>query len=146
MDNEPTDKGVKLARACMNGDLKTVKYLVEEGIRADIKYRGWKYPLMLAVNEAHLDVIQFLISPEGGNYDIDTPVNIKGETMLAAACDRSKIDIVEFLLQQGADMITEKNKFSPFEHITPRHKNSIGIAKLFLKYGLSLNRSPKLKI
>jgi len=137
MDKENTDKGVKLARACMNGKLETVKVLVKEGIRADIKYRGWKIPIKLAVEESHLDVIQYLISSDGGGYDIDTIIGSKGETMLTIACKRDNVKIVEFLLHQGANMdvicITS-------EYIENSTSNSTEIAKLLLNHGLRFDK------
>jgi len=137
MDKKIIDKGVELTFACGKGELEIVKTLINEGFQADIKYRHWKCPLMAAIDEEKLDVLQYLISPEGGGYDIDIPLGPRGETMLTLACENDNYDVVEFLLQQGADMICKNSNVYPIDYITD--DESKNMAELFLKYGLDFD-------
>ena len=78
--------------AIQNGDLKTIKSLIEKG--ADIHANN-NYLLRYASNNGYLEIIEFLIEKEV-NIDIDYVLNL--------ASQNGHMDIVKFLIEKGADI------------------------------------------
>jgi len=131
-----------LINACIGRRLykfdENVKNLLKKGICANIEYGAYVSPMHAAVNGKNIDAIQYFISSEGG-YDIDTVICSEGNTMLTTACGNNDKDVVEFLLQQGSS-IHPNSTVGPIDCLDPDDTNSVAIAKLFLKYGLDLDK------
>lgn len=94
-----------LMMACIKGELKTAKVLIERG--ADINREGWT-PLHYAVSTDKpetLKIIQLLL--EGSAYiDASSP---NGSTPLMLAAQYSSEDVVDFLIKEGADVVVRNH-------------------------------------
>jgi ankyrin repeat protein len=78
--------------ATRRGDLDIIKYLVSRGAEVD--------PTLLetaSVYGGHLDIVQYLVLEEG------VDVNADNDEALIAASERGHLEIVKFLVSQGAD-------------------------------------------
>lgn len=67
-------------------------------------------PQAIATQHRRLDISEVLIQ-HGVNID---PVNKKGSTPFFFACQEGNIDVVKFLVRNGADTTIGKNGISPF--------------------------------
>jgi len=91
----------KLVQAARQGDIETVKSLLDAG--ADVETRDSKYQsslLMWAAHEGHTDVLNLLIS-NGAEIDARKPT---GETALWFAAQRGQLATLEILARHGADI------------------------------------------
>ena len=97
-----------LSLACENGRLDLVEYLVSVG--ADI--RANNYPLIAAARGGHLNIIKYLVSI-GANINIcfayDGFCGINNITAIGEASGNNKLDVVEYLLENGVDVQTCDN-------------------------------------
>jgi hypothetical protein len=86
--------------ATKEGDLDTVKDLVESGINLKNMIRtakGETTLLMLAVEHGHLDVCKYLLN---GGADPNFPAVPEGESILHKAIQRNDVEVIEVLLKQ----------------------------------------------
>ncbi len=88
--------------------VEIIEYLIEKGadIYSKSKYGGWT-ALILASQNGHKDIIQFLLSDAGG-ADINAQNNY-GYTALIVASRYGHKDIVKLLLQGGANINAKDN-------------------------------------
>ncbi len=84
--------------ACVTGNLRAVKKLVEYGAGIDRVEEGCHTPLMAALNFENFDIARFLI--EHG-ADVNAK-NARGETPLTLAAYLRDYDTVKILLERGA--------------------------------------------
>jgi ankyrin repeat protein len=86
-----------LLEALQNGNLETVKQLIEEGINVNL-LRDGVTPLMIAASKGHKDIAEALLQA-GVNIN---EVNDEGWTALhKAAFDQADPGVIELLLQSG---------------------------------------------
>ena len=74
-------------------------YITEKSLADEYKFKTRCHS---AVNQGRLDLLNLTLYQEGPNC-INSKNN-QGETPLHLACDAGKIDIMEYLLKQGADV------------------------------------------
>ena len=106
--------------ACRSGNLKAVKYMIENGADIECKcrsnrlyhlniYQGYeeetletykKTCIWIAAACGHLEVVKLLLEA-GAN--VNEP-NSDGTTTLLSMCAKGDVDMVKFLLSQGADV------------------------------------------
>lgn len=95
-----------LMMACIKGELKKVKTLIERG--ADINREGWT-PLHYAVSTDKpetLEIIKLLL--EGSAYiDASSP---NGSTPLMLAAQYSSEGVVDLLIKEGADVVVRNQR------------------------------------
>jgi hypothetical protein len=88
--------------AAMQGDLLVLHRLIAAGADVDTRNQDGKTPAMFAANRGFLDLLQALIDA-GCNLNLqNTQEGYDGHTVLFFA-DPQRLDIVELLLEHGAD-------------------------------------------
>jgi len=147
------DSASILMWAVYNGDLQLVKYLVEEG--ANYKYKsGVIYTnynrtnyygniIGIAAGENKLDILKYLleelkINIEDIEYNPETK-KADGWNALQWAASKGHFRIVEYLLDNGADVnVKDKHGITPFFYAC-KNENSFEIAKYLLEKGANIN-------
>mgnify|MGYP002518656156 FL=1 len=101
-------KDLYLIKACKDGDLDTVKKLIENGANVNAKnHYGWT-ALIEASMSGHLKIVQYLVELEKDKkVDIDAKDN-DGSTALIWASRDGHSETVKYLLEKGA-CINAKN-------------------------------------
>ena len=116
----------------MNGDLKSVKNLIDSGFDINTKDVGGWSPLQYATYCDHLDIVEYLISK---GVDIESKDN-SGITSLVRSVINNKTKLFKYLISVGTNVNTQD-----FNGDTPLHTNIIcnngdlEITKLLLKHG-----------
>ncbi|UYV68583.1 hypothetical protein LAZ67_6000132 [Cordylochernes scorpioides] len=111
-----------LCHASEDGHVKLVNLLIQNGASINIRdvngqsplsLAAGKTPLMLAVERNHAQVAKLLVD-HGAN--IDTRDRL-GKTALSMAAVRGNLDILEILIQAGADINPRISRKTPFDNI-----------------------------
>jgi ankyrin repeat protein len=93
-----TNMSEQIIKAAADGDLETVKTLLEEGDDVNSRDNGRWSPLILAAQNGHLEVVKLLIKHRA---DINAE-NAYTETALCLAKSEGHREIVAILEQLGA--------------------------------------------
>ncbi|XP_069077100.1 tonsoku-like protein isoform X2 [Pleurodeles waltl] len=106
--NRRNEKGeTTLHRACIEGNLKQVQYVVEKGHPLNPRdYCGWT-PLHEACNHGHLEIVQFLLEHGANINDPGGPL-CDGITPLHDALACGNFEVAQLLIQRGASA-TQRN-------------------------------------
>ncbi|XP_069477902.1 tonsoku-like protein [Ambystoma mexicanum] len=106
--NRRNEKGeTTLHRACIEGNLKQVQYVVEKGHPMNPRdYCGWT-PLHEACNHGHLEIVQFLLEHGANINDPGGPL-CEGITPLHDALASGNFEVAQLLIQKGASA-TQRN-------------------------------------
>ena len=83
---------------CGRGDVRTVQYLLNQGLNVDYIDNKGNFPLLMASSFGRLELIKFLLD-EGANIDL---VNPRGESALSKAIERGQTEVASLLQQYGA--------------------------------------------
>jgi ankyrin repeat protein len=96
---------IDIYRAAANGDLETVKNLVEQGtdINKTSRPYGGQTAIYLAVRNMHLEVVKFLLA-EGANVNFQGPRGTEQETALSLAASIGSEIMVKLLVENGANL------------------------------------------
>ena len=86
--------------AAVNGDVETIKALLEDGANVEAHDYEFDTPLASAMHEGHISAIEALIE---GRADVDGPC-VEQYTPLILAILEDNDDMVEFLLTKGANI------------------------------------------
>lgn len=89
-----------LCTACVRGDKRAVKMLVEAGANTSYRNFDGRSALHLAVANEHTSVAKYLV--ETAHVNVDEP-DYNGETPLMVAAGTGNVANVEMLLQNKAD-------------------------------------------
>ncbi|MBN9542526.1 MAG: ankyrin repeat domain-containing protein [Alphaproteobacteria bacterium] len=79
------------------GNLETVIYLINNGIKADIKNRWKSTPAYYAVEYGKLEVVKYLINETNVNINIK---HFNGDTLLHQASMRGYFEIIKYLIEE----------------------------------------------
>uniref|UniRef100_A0A3B5ATD8 Tonsoku-like protein n=1 Tax=Stegastes partitus TaxID=144197 RepID=A0A3B5ATD8_9TELE len=106
--NKRNEKGeTSLHRACIDGNLKQVQYLVEQGHPVNPRdYCGWT-PLHEACNHGHYDVVGVLLERGANINDPGGPL-CEGVTPLHDALTCGNLKVARLLVERGAS-VTQRN-------------------------------------
>uniref|UniRef100_A0A8D0A5P0 Tonsoku-like protein n=1 Tax=Sander lucioperca TaxID=283035 RepID=A0A8D0A5P0_SANLU len=106
--NKRNEKGeTSLHRACIDGNLKQVQYLVEKGHPVNPRdYCGWT-PLHEACNHGHYDVVAVLLERGANVNDPGGPL-CEGVTPLHDALTCGNLKVARLLVERGAS-VTQRN-------------------------------------
>ncbi len=101
---EKAENENKLRQACKDGDLNSVKKLIEDGV-VDINICDWANNTLLhtACANGHLEVAKYLL---GKNVNVDSENN-GGETPLILACETKNEDLIKLLIDNGANVFAK---------------------------------------
>lgn len=108
--NKRNEKGeTVLHRACIDGNLKQVQYLVEQGHPLNPRdYCGWT-PLHEACNHGHLEVVAVLLD-KGANINDPGGPHCEGVTPLHDALNCGHFAVARLLVQKGASVNVRNKK------------------------------------
>ncbi|XP_056283298.1 tonsoku-like protein [Pseudoliparis swirei] len=106
--NKRNEKGeTTLHRACIDGNLKQVQYLVEQGHPVNPRdYCGWT-PLHEACNHGHYDIVPVLLE-HGANINDPGGPSCEGVTPLHDALSCGNFNVARLLVERGAS-VTQRN-------------------------------------
>ncbi|XP_060919035.1 tonsoku-like protein [Labrus mixtus] len=106
--NKRNEKGeTSLHRACIDGNLKQVQYLVEQGHPVNPRdYCGWT-PLHEACNHGHHDIVAVLLERGANINDPGGPL-CEGVTPLHDALACGNLQVARLLVERGAS-VTQRN-------------------------------------
>ncbi|KAG7465946.1 hypothetical protein MATL_G00159640 [Megalops atlanticus] len=107
--NRRNEKGeTSLHRACIEGNLRQVQYLVDQGHPINPRdYCGWT-PLHEACNHGHYDIVDLLLN-RGANVNDPGGQHCEGVTPLHDALSCGHFQVARLLVERGAS-VTLKNK------------------------------------
>lgn len=104
--------------------------------------------LIFAANEGHLDIVEWLIQIKANVNDLSNVSLSKsykfqqGESALLRAIYFNKLDVVKYLIKQGADMeVRSADDKTPL--LTAISRNKPQIVKVLLENGAKLDFSTK---
>ncbi|XP_072545535.1 tonsoku-like protein [Salminus brasiliensis] len=108
--NKRNEKGeTVLHRACIDGNLKQVQYLVEQGHPLNPRdYCGWT-PLHEACNHGHLEIVSLLLD-KGANINDPGGPHCDGVTPLHDALNCGHFAVARLLVQKGASVNLRNSK------------------------------------
>ena len=134
---EIKDHELDIHKACKEGNLEVVQYLIEKkSVNKNKKDTSFNYtPLHTASRHGHLSIVQYLI--ENQNVDKD----IKGEfqrTPLLCACLGGHLQVVEYLIGKGANMDTQDQYGKTPLHYVCENGNT-DIVKCLISKGANKN-------
>ena len=104
-----------LLRAASNGMNRIVKYLLDAGVKYNVKKCNyWCTPLHLAAWNGHINIVKMLLDA-GANKDIKNSCH---RTPLHMASMQNHTDIINLLYKRGADMeVRDKYGWTPLYFI-----------------------------
>ncbi|XP_053489149.1 tonsoku-like protein [Ictalurus furcatus] len=108
--NRRNEKGeTALHRACIEGNMKQVQYLVEQGHPLNPRdHCGWT-PLHEACNHGHLGIVSLLVD-KGANVNDPGGAYCEGVTPLHDALSCGHFEVARLLVQSGASVNVRNNK------------------------------------
>ncbi|XP_011616286.2 tonsoku-like protein [Takifugu rubripes] len=108
--NKRNEKGeTSLHRACIDGNLKQVQYLVEQGHPINPRdYCGWT-PLHEASNHGHYDIVAVLLDHGANINDTGGPL-CEGVTPLHDALSCGNFKVAQILVERGASVTLHNSK------------------------------------
>jgi hypothetical protein len=103
LDYEDVDSRTFLITACFTGNSGVVEYLMENGVSPDHSMKTGLSPLMYASGEGHTAIVKALLDKKA-----DTGLSLHGGpfggyTALHFAALTGRVDIIEMLVDAGAD-------------------------------------------
>ncbi|EET90084.1 MAG: ankyrin repeat domain-containing protein [Candidatus Micrarchaeales archaeon] len=88
----------KLVRAAANGNINTVKELLEDGADANAKTRDGRTALLMAIPGGHLNIVELLVK---NGADVNKQGK-DGSTAVMLSVQNLYLDILKFLVAHGA--------------------------------------------
>lgn len=125
----------KIIEAVINNNLCFIKKCIDNKINIDISNDRDDSILILAIMNEYIDMIKLIINyisdiNDNYNYDFMSPLHL--------ACEIGNIEIVQLLLENGADIDVLDNYF-----MTPLHyasnRNHFKTIKLLIKHKAKIN-------
>lgn len=120
MNRQDEYRRVPLYYAAESGNLEIFKLLVENG--ADIKAGGYESSVDITAKKGHISIIKWLI--EENRITIDYK-NKYQKTLLYFAAQSGNLELVNWLVDQGANINPTENNGSVLEHAAAWHKWNI---------------------
>jgi len=113
-----------LLRACENGYLDIVKYLVEH----DANIHAWNdLALRQACHNGHFSIVKYLVE-EGAN------IHAENDSALRFSSERGHLDIVKYLVEEGANIHAENDSALRFSS----ERGHLDIVKFLISMGANV--------
>lgn len=131
--NDINDDFYPIHRAAMNPDIEVLKYIVSLGVNP-CRYDFWaRQPLAFAVRQNTVDFAKYLVGL-GNEADY---VDDDGGSVIAEAALNPHIDVLDFLLEQGADIQAGGMGALPLEIAVT--KGDVARVKYFIDHGAEID-------
>ncbi|XP_041857256.1 protein TANC1 [Melanotaenia boesemani] len=139
-----------LVHAALRGHTEIIQYLLElewsaEGKQQDcsLKDKALQQALIAASSMGHTQVVRGLLALKNEHaVQIDSHDTLWGETALTAASGRGKMEVCNFLLEQGA-VVQQVNRRGVSPLFCAVRQGHWQIAELLLQHGADINISDK---
>ena len=102
----PPSRSRSLHEAAKNGDIKALRWHLEQGVDIDQKDDGGNTALLLAAKNGHLKAVKWLYE-KGANIDES---NNEGDTALLLAAFEGNWDVLDYLYEKGANIDESNNE------------------------------------
>ena len=120
--------------AALNRNLDTVKYLVEHGADVNHVNNDGETALLLAIRMArNLDTVKYL-TEHGANIEVQ---DNGGNTPLTEAINYVRMNVIEYLVEQGVNVNTDIHGISPLWRATG---TNLQIVKYLTEHGADTSR------
>lgn len=114
-----------------DGDIDSVKYLLESGANINVQYSMASTPLISAIAGEHFKVVKLLLE-YGANVNYESWIKDDDyEYPLQVAIIKGNYEIVKILLEYGADILM----VSSYYYLSALTKGNYEIVKILLEYG-----------
>ncbi|MFJ5423623.1 ankyrin repeat domain-containing protein [Wolbachia endosymbiont of Drosophila barbarae] len=127
-----------LHHAAANGDVKTAKYLIDDGANVDAQDKGRHTPLHYAAAYGCVEIAEYLVVNEANVNAQDKD----GHTPLHYAAIHGYVEIAEYLIDNGADVDAQDK-----DGVTPLHYAAVHgyveIVKYLIDNGANINAQDK---
>ena len=124
-----------LGYACKNGNINMVRTLVDSGASIDVDAENFESPLMIAVENGSQNIVNYFVN----NCNADTNIcNIKQKTVLMAAAESGKVDVLKLILRTNfGDIDAIDNKRQNALHYAVASGSFLG-AKELINEGINM--------
>ncbi|XP_067653301.1 ankyrin repeat domain-containing protein 50-like [Haliotis asinina] len=125
-----------LQAACLGGNVELVKYVLSQiNFSIGITMPCWKTPLMLAAENGHNDVVEFLVE-KGADLSLKVKT---GDNVLHLACYGGQLDVVKYLLSLNSININRRGwkKMTPI--MVAANQGYKEVVELLVKRGADLS-------
>ncbi|XP_046848679.1 transient receptor potential cation channel subfamily A member 1-like isoform X2 [Xenia sp. Carnegie-2017] len=119
--------------AAYNGLLESVRILLEHGANPNVFSTSYRTPLYCAVLSQNSDVVELILVHKPA---LINKVDDTWQTPLHTAAKTNSSEVVKCLLNNGAIMLTDKDKSTPL-HIAAQH-GQLDIVKLLVEHKRSM--------
>ncbi len=123
-----------LFSALDQGNLETIRRLVDQGVDIHSRSRGGWTPLMYASLSGNLEIARFLLEQ---GVDVNA-YDEEGWTALMLATGQGYLDLVYLLMEQGAN-VNAQNQESLTALMIAAEQNNLDIARFLVQQGAELN-------
>ncbi|KAL8917787.1 MAG: hypothetical protein Q9172_005689 [Xanthocarpia lactea] len=106
----PAETATPLNAACARGNLSVVRLLLDHGADVENANESSDTPLLAAIRANHLSIVQALLD---AGADVDHTVD---ETPLSQAAFEGKLEVMEELLEKGANIGGAQVRFNALAH------------------------------
>jgi ankyrin repeat protein/ppGpp synthetase/RelA/SpoT-type nucleotidyltranferase len=132
---------IMLENACMDGDLRTVKRLLKDGVDVNTKNELGQTALHVASLKGHDKVVEQLLK-EG--IDVNAKDDLPGRTALHVASSKGHDKVVEqLLLKEGIDVNAKDEDRWTALHVASSKGHDTVVERLLLKEGIDVNAKDK---
>ncbi|GBL99074.1 Ankyrin-1 [Araneus ventricosus] len=136
--NARTKKGItSLHLAALQGHINIIEILLQAGAKVGCKTSNNRTPLELAITRGHLHVVKYFLDQ---NVQGVNDRNSKGYTLLHIAAGAGKLDIVEYLLNKGANICVKADGGKKPIHIAAQEGHKDIVEYLIVKDPLHWNK------
>ncbi len=119
-----------LHTACMRGNSEIVKLLLDNGAFTNITNFDGKYPVHIAIEEGHKDIVELFIKRQDETVSY---VLLDGHKSLFLAASHGRMPLVKYLIEQGQSISYESLELINNKEIKNYilfHKNAVKISDL----------------
>ena len=134
VDTQNNERRSSLHSACTSGALDIVKMLVEAGAGVRATDNDGYTCLMLATWQGHTDIVRYLVGLRGVELNYQSEAAASNHTALHLAAFYKRTDVVQVLIDAGADIDTQNNLGRSPLH-TALEKGALDIVKMLVRAG-----------
>ena len=121
-----------LHNACDKGKLRLVQYLVDNyPDMLTIRDKSGKSPFIDTGFAGSVELVKYLISRGCDVYDKDS----SGRTVLHKACDKGKLELVQYLVDNYPDILTVRDKTGQSSFLLTGFSGSVELVKYLISRG-----------